>query len=330
MTAIVGVGLLAASAVACFAAALFTKGVARRYRVALAVLVASQMMVLAILCTLQLIYRLSFMSFVVYALLCCSCVPVDALLFRLFAAALKRDEDRERVRLLEEQRTALGERMELAQVELAKAADVYRQAADQIDGALAQLEAGDASAPSASLEAATDLVNTLAPRACEHHVVGALVEMKARRAEEAGVRLSLDLDVPESLPFSDTELCAVFSNLLDNALNACAAVEPARRVVEVRAFRRGGFFVVEVRNARAADAGAVRPRRERGTLTVHGWGLSIVEGIAQRHGGMVSTEAAEGEFRTTVALGLGRAQGASTAAAVRTRGASAEPTFSGA
>ena len=37
-------------------------------------------------------------------------------------------------------------------------------------------------------------------------------------------------------------------------------------------------------------------------LRDHGWGLSIVEAIAKRHAGVLSTERCEGVFKTTVLL----------------------------
>lgn len=273
-------------------------------RMRLLLLPATQMALIALLFAISLVHRQPPSAFVPYVVVCCVCVPLDVVLLRLLRRASGRDQVDERVRLLEEQRAALDERMASAQTELAKAADVYQDVAAQINESIARLDAGETADPRSSLEGATELIDSLVPRVCEHHVVGALVEMKARRANEAGVRLILELDVPEALPFTDTELCAVFSNVLDNALNACAAVDSGKRFIELRALRRGRFFVVDARNSYEPSVEAVGTRRERGKLTPHGWGLSIIESVAERHGGMLTTEARDGEFHTTVALAL--------------------------
>lgn len=303
MNALAVVLLLVAALSLCAIPVLRMKDVSLAQRMRLLLLPATQMSLLALLFAIALVHDQPPSSFVPYVVVCCACVPLDVLLLRLLRYATGRDQVDEQVRLLEEQRAALDERMASAQSELAKAADVYREVAAQIDEAIDRIDSGEPLDSLSSLSGATDLIDSLVPRVCEHHVVGALVEMKARRATEEDVRLSLNFDVPEALPFTDTELCAVFSNLLDNALNACAAVAPEGRFIEVQALRRGRFFVVDVRNS-CEEAAGDRRRRERGKLTAHGWGLSIIESIAERHGGVLTTEAQDGEFHTVVALAL--------------------------
>lgn len=304
MSAPAAAALLVVAMVLCAIPVLRMTDVSLSQRVKLLSLPATQLSLVALLFAIAITHNQPSSAFVPYVVVCIVCVPLDVLLLRLLRHAAGRDQVDEQVRLLEEQRVALSERMDSAQVELAKAADVYQDVAAQISEAIARLDAGESVDPVGSLAGATELIDSLAPRVCEHHVVGALVEMKARRAREEGVRLNAVLDVPEALPFTDTELCAVFSNMLDNALSACAAVEPERRFIELRAARRGSFFVVDVCNSCDSSATAERKRRERGKLTAHGWGLSIVEGIADRHGGMLTTATEDGEFRTTVALAL--------------------------
>jgi len=59
---------------------------------------------------------------------------------------------------------------------------------------------------------------------CENYVVDVILRHFAALAEREGVRFSVDAAIPETLPIDNADLCTVISNLLENALEACAYV----------------------------------------------------------------------------------------------------------
>ena len=171
------------------------------------------------------------------------------------------------------------------------------------DAALLDSISGDASTD-LDFGKVLSIMDSTGRRVCRHHVVGALLASKQEEAENAGVEVDFDLDVPDDLPFSDTELCAVFSNLFDNAVNACAQVsEGEKRFIEMKAYSRDAFFIVDVVNS-CSKAQMKRERRRDTLFSEHGWGLSIIQAVAERHGGMLETEQQGNRFHTTVAMSL--------------------------
>ena len=59
---------------------------------------------------------------------------------------------------------------------------------------------------------------------CENYVVDVILRHFAAIAQREGIRYEVDAAIPETLPIDNADLCTVISNLLENALEACAYV----------------------------------------------------------------------------------------------------------
>ncbi|WP_080801588.1 ATP-binding protein [Arabiibacter massiliensis] len=240
---------------------------------------------------------------------CFACALGDVVLFRALWKAERADVEAERARLLEEQVAMQDEHRARLEADLRDAGRVREQLAAELDRVDELLQAHELAEVPGQLDRAARAMKGAEGRWCEHPVVDALVAAKARTLADAGVRFDARLNVPEDLPLPDVELCALFSNTLDNALHACAKVPAEGRFVELRARSAGGFFLLDMANACTADATAQGPlaKAKRPVVGGHGWGLRILQTIAARHAGTCSFEREEGVFRTSVALELPRA-----------------------
>lgn len=100
--------------------------------------------------------------------------------------------------------------------------------------------------------------------------------------------MECSLRVPAEVSISNSELCALVSNMLDNALNACEDVDPGKRFVVFKASVKGSYLVLDMRNSKSTsegDEGRETTRRgildriqfaeeqtSGGSLAEHGWG----------------------------------------------------------
>lgn len=134
----------------------------------------------------------------------------------------------------------------------------------------------------------------------------AILNSKLSTAGRLNVRLNVKANVPAGLPMSDVELCSVLGNLLDNAVEACAALPEAERFMRVYIGTLKGQFYLSVQNA----AGGVR--REKGVYLStkesagkrHGYGLLRIDRIARKYGGYVNRQNEEGIFATELMIPL--------------------------
>lgn len=265
----------------------------------------SQLCIVAFLFFHAIAYDLSLWMFALVAIVGILCGPVDLLLFKALEESEKRELSRERVRLLEEQLQAQEEYLQRLAADIEEARRIREDVGRELAAVDELLEQCEAERASQGLMRAVSLMDPVRKRSCEHRVVDALVAMKAAACEESGIRLELDLALADDISLSSVELCAVFSNLLDNAINACVEVPEGARFVELKARVDAGYLVVRMENSCAPEKPGERrraSRRRSDHLSEHGWGLGILETLADRHDGKLETSREGDVFRTAVIL----------------------------
>jgi len=74
-------------------------------------------------------------------------------------------------------------------------------------------------------------------RFCENETVNLILSSFAAKAKQSEVRLTIDAKLPDSYPFSDTELCSLLSNTLENAIHASKQItDISKRIIHLRMF----------------------------------------------------------------------------------------------
>lgn len=157
-------------------------------------------------------------------LVCCSfiCAVIGTTLVRHLVAADHREEETNRVQLLEVQTAAQRRRLKELQQESIGVRDDYRRFLRKLDDLDRTLRDGSsANQMEHSIQDASDVLCAHTTRICDNLVVDALLSMKAQEARCDGVDFHCAVQVGKVTPLSDVELCAVFANLCDNALHAC-------------------------------------------------------------------------------------------------------------
>ena len=103
------------------------------------------------------------------------------------------------------------------------------------------------------------------------------------------------------------DICALFGNALDNAIEAVMQVSPEdRRLIHLAVSAQRQMLLIRVENY---YEGQVRmenglPRSTKGDSAFHGFGLRSIQYTARRYGGSVSVTAAKGWFDLKILLPL--------------------------
>lgn len=131
----------------------------------------------------------------------------------------------------------------------------------------------------------------------------AILNSKLSVAEKLNVRLNVKAVIPDRLPMSDVELCAVMGNLLDNAVEACAALPESERFIRVYMGKLKEHFYVSVQNS----AGSVRESggvylSTKGNGENHGYGIFRIDRLVKKYGGYVNRQNEQGVFATEIML----------------------------
>lgn len=127
-----------------------------------------------------------------------------------------------------------------------------------------------------------------------------------------GITLEVVAD-GEALGFLQTsEICSLFGNALDNAIEAVRPLKDReKRVISLNVFRRNSFVIVAVENyfegKRVLMDGL--PRTTKEDPDSHGFGMRSMQRIARNHSGTVALTTKDGIFKLSVLLAASEGEG---------------------
>ncbi len=259
------------------------------------------------------IFSLSTMFIVLVGLFGLVGIIYDVDLFKVLIISERKDMAIARSHQLEQQLAAQERRADELTQEIIRARTIQKAMSDQLRQLKMHLADNDPQAARDLLAQATQSLSPREARLCDNSAVDALLASKASQCAELEVPFATNVVVPAQTSIPDSELCAVFSNLIDNAMNAskelakeqaCADKNAQEPFIEVDALIAAGYLSVRVRNACLEHR--PRPRhahkQPHGINDMHGWGKSIVAIIARRHDGSFTCVAENGVYLARVTL----------------------------
>jgi len=145
-------------------------------------------------------------------------------------------------------------------------------------------------------------VDSIRPkRFCENELVNLICSSFAHKAEQQGIRLSVEARLPRQLTTSDTELCSILSNGLENALYAVAPLDASRKWTELYCGIRANKLLIEIKNPYGGKI-AMRDGLPLSERKDHGYGCRSIRSITEQNGGLCTFEPERGVFTLRVVL----------------------------
>ena len=133
-----------------------------------------------------------------------------------------------------------------------------------------------------------------------------IVSMKAGKMMDEGIKFTLDGVVDGGLKMSPMDICGIFANALDNALEAASQTKPDAWVnMEIK--RTEKFFVIRIRNSvkETVDVQALMNSdgySSKNDKEHHGFGLSNIKATVGKYDGMLKAESEGGEFILSIMI----------------------------
>ena len=145
-------------------------------------------------------------------------------------------------------------------------------------------------------------IEAITPRRfCENQLVNLLCSSFTDKAQRQGAVLTVDASLPNDVAISDTELCSLLSNGLENALHAVADLPADRKQISLYCGVRQNKLLIEIRNPCAGPV-AMRDGLPVSDREGHGYGCRSIQAIAQRNGGLCVFSAQQGQFLLQIML----------------------------
>lgn len=151
---------------------------------------------------------------------------------------------------------------------------------------------------------------------CGDSTVNAVLTAKESLMRQKNIKFSAKVEIDRELPFEKADLCAIFANALDNAVEGCMNLEEPLREIHLDARLGKGILAVNIKNTcESAHAGerpaqgknmqanadpAERmqlPRTTKKDADNHGFGLKSIQRTVKKYGGNMEIKRKEQSFQ---------------------------------
>lgn len=133
-------------------------------------------------------------------------------------------------------------------------------------------------------------------RYCENETVNLILSAFASKAKQSGITLAVDAKLPDSLALSETELCSLLSNAMENAIKASENIADSNeRKIKLRLYAKNNKLCIDIRNRYHTEPVFLQGfpvSTEKG----HGFGTKSMARIVEKHGGIYQFSVRDGWF----------------------------------
>ena len=135
----------------------------------------------------------------------------------------------------------------------------------------------------------------------------AILSSKISLARSKDIHVNADVNIPIKINVPPLDLCIIFGNLMDNAIDACLKLPIDERRIRLYVDLKSGSgqMYISITNATASKKQTMENGRVKTTKgDGHGFGLLSIDNIVARHGGYLSSNSEDGAFSTEIILPL--------------------------
>lgn len=135
--------------------------------------------------------------------------------------------------------------------------------------------------------------------------VDALLYQKRKQANEKKIKWECDVQMPKGYAINEFDLCILFGNILDNALEACSRMRCGESCfINIQAKTVKKCFLIEVKNSVDMAEKYVDGFTNKENPLEHGIGLMNVGDVVHGYNGVLNIESEKGIFVTSILIPL--------------------------
>ena len=138
-----------------------------------------------------------------------------------------------------------------------------------------------------------------------HKLLNLILNMKFHEAELARISVEYEFDDMSELQLKPMEICALFTNLLDNAIEANEKLAGVPRYLHVSCLRKNNMLLLNISNPVGENMKTVDgklPITTKEDKQSHGFGMRSVRQVLEAYDGHLRIDVEDGEFLLTAYL----------------------------
>ncbi|MEG1859702.1 MAG: ATP-binding protein, partial [Christensenellaceae bacterium] len=147
-----------------------------------------------------------------------------------------------------------------------------------------------------------DITAICVMRYCENDTINLLLSSYSTKAKESNITLDISVDVPAATQVPPTDICVIFANSLENAINATKPLsQEDKRKIDISCNNKNGKLFLQIKNN---YTGSVKFNGDipYSTKKNHGTGIKSIVSVVEKCQGVYSFTAKDGVFIMNVIL----------------------------
>lgn len=166
------------------------------------------------------------------------------------------------------------------------------------------LEAGDTHGALTFVRTLTHRLETIAPMLdTGNTALDATLSTKKTLAENKGIDLTMTIHVQENLPIAPKDICTIFGNALDNAIEACEQIQSSEKYINLSLVQLDNTLICKIVNT-ASEKPASGFSTMKDDKDNHGFGLANLRESLAKYDSVPEIEWQQGKFSLSFVLPL--------------------------
>ncbi len=139
---------------------------------------------------------------------------------------------------------------------------------------------------------------------CKNKIIDAICLSKRSICKEKGINIKFDIKIPEIISIDDLDLCVIYGNILDNAIEACTRMKDQSRekFIDIKSNILRGYLTIKIVNSK--DEVSMKKNGKFVTLKKdkknHGIGIYSVQKSVDKYNGQVILKDEKEVFTTGI------------------------------
>lgn len=149
------------------------------------------------------------------------------------------------------------------------------------------------------------IVQVLSPKivtGCD--LLDGILEVKLVKIKELSIEFKMEGVLDRGLSWSPEDICIVFANAIDNAIEACESVVEEKRFIRFSCKKSANFYYIQIVNS--ADSAMKYGKNVRFTTKknkeLHGYGLENIKDTVKKYGGEIKTKKCGDSFSLQIMI----------------------------
>jgi hypothetical protein len=151
-------------------------------------------------------------------------------------------------------------------------------------------------------EVQTTISGTVVDEYCNNYAVNLILYSYLTKAKNDQITVETQINLPENNRISDMDLCVIFSNALENAINACLHITDTKeRILNIICMNKNDKLFIQITNSYQGVLEFIDDMPVT-TEENHGLGTKSIAAVVQKYHGVCSFSADDKMFQSVVIL----------------------------